>query len=200
MVLCKQCKNEFVSLNPRRMYCSGSCKHAAYYDKNKRVGTGCCVQCGNAIRHEKSFKYCSKECKEKAHYKRWGATSLERQKEYRQTPRGRAHHLYKSARQRAKKLRLEFDLTREWLEERLIYGRCEMSGLEFGYGVDARKHPYAPSLDRIDNDKGYTQDNCRVILWALNTALSWWGEDEFRGIAEAWLDSIKMMKVSGGGL
>lgn len=38
------------------------------------------------------------------------------------------------------------------------------------------RNPNAPSVDRIDSSRGYTVDNCRLILWSLNRALNNYGE------------------------
>ena len=27
---------------------------------------------------------------------------------------------------------------------------------------------YTQSIDRVNNDKGYTKDNCKVVLWGIN--------------------------------
>jgi hypothetical protein len=46
-----------------------------------------------------------------------------------------------------------------------------------------------PSIDRIDSSKGYTPDNCRVVLWIINQAKNDILEDDFqsalRQVAEA---------------
>jgi len=70
------------------------------------------------------------------------------------------------AKTRAKKRGTEFNLTNDWARARWT-GRCELTGCEFVFSV-GRPSPYSPSVDRIDATKGYTQDNCRFILWALN--------------------------------
>lgn len=74
------------------------------------------------------------------------------------------------AQSRAKREGLDFDLTREWAESRWT-GSCELTGIEFvkGGGTGRRSAgPFSPSLDKIDPAKGYVQDNCRFILWAIN--------------------------------
>jgi hypothetical protein len=49
-----------------------------------------------------------------------------------------------------------------------------------------------PSIDRIDSSKGYTPDNCRVVLWIINQAKNDISEDDFqaalRQVAEAMLE------------
>ena len=103
----------------------------------------------------------------------------------RSKPSGRASVLLSSCRRRAEKKGIEFDLTKSWIQTRLE-GQCELSGLNFDFQAGARD-PYSPSIDRIDASGGYTQDNCRVILWSLNAAFGTWGADAFRDIAFAWL-------------
>lgn len=76
------------------------------------------------------------------------------------------HFLMKSAKSRAKKKRLPFDLTIDWAKDRWT-GRCELSGIEFRPS-SGRQNPYSPSIDRIDGTKGYVRTNCRFILSAIN--------------------------------
>ena len=99
-------------------------------------------------------------------------------------PEGRASVLLSSCRGRARRNKLEFDLTKKWILERLR-GNCELTGIEFNF--EEARGPKAPSVDRIDSTKGYTKDNCRVILWSLNCAFSTWGAEDFSEIALAWL-------------
>lgn len=100
-------------------------------------------------------------------------------------PRGRAPHMLATCRSRAKKHGMDFDLTAEWILERLESG-CELTGLSFKLEAGSRD-AMSPSVDRIDSSGGYTKDNCRVILWGLNAAFGTWGEDAFREIVLAWL-------------
>lgn len=82
-------------------------------------------------------------------------------------------------RRRAAKKQYEFDLTREWIEQRLASGACEVTGLKFDLGRDTsqRFNPWCPSIDRIDSSKGYTQDNCRAVVWIYNMAKSEWSDE-----------------------
>jgi len=70
-----------------------------------------------------------------------------------------------------------FDLEPQWFEERLVRGRCELTGLPFV--LNQSRHPFLPSPDRINSDKGYTPDNTRLILWMLNSAKGTATEEEF---------------------
>jgi hypothetical protein len=82
---------------------------------------------------------------------------------------------YCAIKTRAKKAGIGFDLTREWIAEKLRAGVCEMSGIQFD--MEGKLTPNSPSIDRIDPSGPYTQANCRVILWFLNRALCNYGED-----------------------
>ena len=65
-------------------------------------------------------------------------------------------------------------------------GKCEISGIPFSEkGVQWYRNPWSPSLDRIDSKKGYTPDNVRIVLCAVNAAMNEWGEDVFRLIAKS---------------
>ena len=108
----------------------------------------------------------------RAIYQRYKERRLTRSREVyhrdRLTPKSIAKELYGGALQRAKKRGLEFNLTREWLIEKVAAGRCEVSGLPFDRGA-GKTHPMSASVDRIRLDGGYTTDNSRVVIWAVNS-------------------------------
>jgi hypothetical protein len=94
-----------------------------------------------------------------------------------------------AAKHRAKKRGMAFDLTEEWVREQMQRQdfKCALTGIPFltdeeGYRVRA----YAPSLDRIDNAWGYTTDNVRIVVFAINLMLSDWGEEVFHRVAKGY--------------
>lgn len=95
--------------------------------------------------------------------------------------------LLSSAKSRAKRNGIEFNLTLDHLEKLWNYGKCELSGLEFEKKPSSRYNqgPFRPSLDRIDNNAGYVVGNVRIILWALNLAINGYGIDTYLKIAKA---------------
>lgn len=106
---------------------------------------------------------------------------ITRQKEKFVSPNGRAKLFYKTIKRRATSFQIEFNLTVEWLEERLIKGVCEVSGVPFELDTYGKGHDkfYSPSVDRIDNSKGYTIDNCRMVLFAFNAGKHTGSDSDF---------------------
>ena len=89
------------------------------------------------------------------------------------------------ARARCKESGLENTLTNAWAEARYT-GACELTGLKFV--INGKTNPYSISLDRIDSSRGYTPDNCRFILWALNRFKGEDSDSDMAIIAKAFLD------------
>lgn len=73
------------------------------------------------------------------------------------------------SRARSKKKGFENNITYNWLLEQ-VKNKCPKTGFEFNFKPDVIRDQYAPSIDRIDNSKGYTTDNCQVVIWAYNCA------------------------------
>jgi len=116
---------------------------------------------------------------------------------YKRTIRGRANVLYGNAKKRCKEKGVELHITQEWIEEHLKHGTCEITGMPFSFEPptnEATRRPDAPSLDRIDKNKNYTEDNTRVILWAVNCALSEYGTETMLPILKAMVKGIEDAK------
>lgn len=55
--------------------------------------------------------------------------------------------------------------------------RCAFSGVEFDltvHGHGPAPRPFAPSIDRINSKRGYTEDNIRIVCWAVNCLFGTW--------------------------
>lgn len=100
-------------------------------------------------------------------------------RKYYETVTGRIVALLGVARVRARKRGLQFELTREWVEAKLLPGKCELTGIPFDLSRDGLalkfRSPFAPSIDRKDNAKGYTENNCRMVCVVANYAMNEWG-------------------------
>ena len=70
---------------------------------------------------------------------------------------------------RAKRQSLECDLDLEWFTERMAHGLCEVTNLPF-VPSEKKMGPFLPSVDRTDPKKGYTKDNCKMVIWMYNAA------------------------------
>lgn len=92
----------------------------------------------------------------------------------------RWRYLIYSAAARAKEKGWEFSLTMQWASERWT-GKCEITGVPFVI-VSGQRSLYAPSIDRIDGGKGYTEDNCRFVIWAFNALKDRHCDDDLRQI------------------
>jgi hypothetical protein len=104
---------------------------------------------------------------------------------------GIIYYMLHQARRRSRRKGLAFDLTHQDIMS--LYqsqeGKCSLTGINFSLDSHAtsRSNPFCPSIDRIDSGKGYTIDNIRLVIWAINWAIGEWGEDCYREVAEAYL-------------
>ena len=97
----------------------------------------------------------------------------------------RAAKLWNRAKSRNKP---SFQITKGWVKRRLIIGFCEVTGIHFSYNKPKphyNANPFSPSLDRIDNRKGYTYKNTQVVIWGYNVAKSYLDPDDFEKIIES---------------
>lgn len=91
------------------------------------------------------------------------------------TTKGRAKTLLKSAKSSSKNKQIKFDLDEKWIEDILIEGKCQVSGIPFSFESmntgkwgHGSQNPFGPSLDRTDPFGGYTKDNVKVVVWIYN--------------------------------
>lgn len=155
-------------------------------------------------------KYCSPKCREKSRRMRPGERekTSARAVKYAKNNRTRIRTWYRAyypgyalkkmtaqpwstlltgAKRRAKVKKVAFDLTPEWASSRWT-GCCELTGLPFSgpnKRVGYKNRNMSPSIDRIDAAGPYTQENCRIILWAINCFKRDSSDAEMYGIAKA---------------
>jgi hypothetical protein len=111
-----------------------------------------------------------------------------RQALYRQT--SFANSMLARCKAQAQKAGLDFDLDLNWFETNLKGKKCAVSGLDFVmpvYEPNARgkRGPWTPSVDRIDNSRGYVKENCRLVVWMYNLAKSNYEENEMHKLCDA---------------
>jgi len=111
------------------------------------------------------------------------------------TPRGRAYKLISTMHinKQGKRATMEKTITVEDILPILEAGHCQLTGLPFDFMPTNKtyKNPHAPSLDRIDSQKGYTKENCRIVLSAVNDALGEYDDEIALPILEAMAKGIK---------
>jgi hypothetical protein len=114
--------------------------------------------------------------------------------DWKRTIEGRASVLFSNAKSRCKDKGVELHITQEWIREHLRRGTCELTGIPFNLEPPSEgltRLPDAPSLDRINKHKNYTEDNTRVILWAVNCALAEYGTEIMLPILKAVVKGIE---------
>lgn len=82
------------------------------------------------------------------------------------------------------------DITPEWAWQQMEQQNflCAVTGISFLVRAKSRRaNPYSPSLDRIDNDKGYERGNVQLVLFAVNLMRLDWGNEVFDHIARAYV-------------
>lgn len=87
--------------------------------------------------------------------------------------------MWSAARLRAEQKELEFSITPNDIH---IPHRCPIFGMELEVGGETKDN--SPSLDRVDNDKGYVPGNVVVISWKANRVKSNATLNEMRQIVE----------------
>lgn len=101
----------------------------------------------------------------KRYYKDIDATKLKRKKRYwRNKEYNPEKIMFQSAKDRAKRKGLEFTIT---LEDIKIPKACPIFGLTLSASI-GRFNENSPSLDRINNSKGYVKGNIIVISYRAN--------------------------------
>ena len=69
-------------------------------------------------------------------------------------------------------------------------GKCPISNKTFNLKKIDDKRLEAPSIDRIFNDKGYTQDNIQVMSWRCNRMKFDLSFNEIKNISKGWINYI----------
>lgn len=186
-ISCAICGTEFTPKHARQKYC---CKQCLWKSKNDRTR----AVHGEEINARRREKYASDPefrakmlGRNQARYA--GDIEVRRERNRQNFQKTRVAQPWLSllygAKSRAKKKGIPFALTEAWAESRWT-GFCELTGLPFAIGRrGAGPHVFSPSIDKIDPAKGYTPDNCRFLIHAVNAAKGMGTDAELYAIAEA---------------
>jgi len=101
--------------------------------------------------------------------------------------------LLKEAKKRARNNNLEFDIE---LDDIKIPKICPLSGLKIEVG-NGKLHASSPTLDRINNKKGYTKENILVLSHIGNTTK---GALSLKQLGDIGLRAIELDKTLNKGL
>jgi len=168
-------KNRQRAKDAGRLYYKSATACLKGHTAKRRTSTAVCTECekGYIANYKKSPKYLKTR---RAIAERYGLTIS-----------GRAYRIVLSARIRAKRYALEFNLTTKDIEKRLRLMKCEITGLDLVLARNGTTNynPWAPSLDRKDPKKGYTKQNTRLVCVAYNVAKGEWSEDVLRTLVSA---------------
>ena len=100
--------------------------------------------------------------------------------------------LLRNVKRRAKEAAINFDLTKEFIG--ILYqqqnSKCALTGIDFIFEKESTfRRPFAPSIDRINSDLGYTRDNVRLVCAVVNLALNEFGDKVFDKMCEAYVSN-----------
>jgi len=103
--------------------------------------------------------------------------------------------LVKTAEERAQRKGVVFELTEAWAIARWT-GFCEVTGLPFRLGQRTRGPKFwSPSIDRIEPALGYTEANCRFVLWCVNSFKTTGTDSEMLEVATAIVKNLVISKA-----
>ena len=108
-------------------------------------------------------------------------TRKERYEKIETDPQSRDYklHMLRRAKARARRRNIFFDLK---LEDIQIGTHCPILDIE--YGVGSERWYNSPSLDRIDNNRGYEPDNVIVVCMMANSVKNQATPDQIRAVAD----------------
>lgn len=135
-----------------------------------------CVDCGISVKYKTQkplrCKQHAKEAVSRSH-QRYQERNIEQTRKYRRDSAARRrvnhpeHWLLMKAKERARRKDIEFDIEDS---DVIIPTHCPILGIELKPNVGGKRPTdNSPTLDRIDNTKGYVKGNVQVVSYRANT-------------------------------
>jgi hypothetical protein len=101
----------------------------------------------------------------------------------------------------SRKKGVELNIRVEWIEDKLRNGVCEATGIPFVLNPEKSEftvttklnrmmNPFAPSVERVDSLKGYTEDNCIITVLIYNYAKNSFSEEAVEMFCRAYLNKL----------
>lgn len=159
---CKYCKKEIKTKRKDKVFCNSICYNKYYVRKFGKKTLS------KVLKKNPNF-YKDKYKKYKQHYKDYyerNKNSINIKRKLKQEQNW-SEYSFKRIKNRCKRNTIKFNIK---TTDIIIPKKCPILGITLVFG---RKHLYnTPSVDRIDNSKGYIKGNIRVISFSANAMKS----------------------------
>lgn len=101
--------------------------------------------------------------------------------------------MFNTTRFNAGKRKINFELTQELFNLLFFLQdyKCKQTGIPLDFTSMQGKRPFGPTIDRIDNSKGYTIDNVQIVCNIYNYAKNQFTHDDVIKFATALLEQQK---------
>ena len=140
------------------------------------IETGKCQNCGTTFQYNRTRRpkaFCSPKCYQQHYNQNKRDKQSERLRQAKLREEKPALSMLYRFRTSAKQHNLPISITEDWIEQRLKNGVCEITGLplvkkSYKPGDQGNRDFFSPSIDRINNNAGYTPSNCRLVCWGYN--------------------------------